>query len=114
MSPSLTSGFSGSGDCSGSKSTETCSLLSVASYSSATPTSHAQSAKEGGGAGQVTGSSGERGRHLVQCEVCHLPFPSRAVLEHHLMGSRHARKVKAESVLRQLQVSLKPSHLRPL
>ena len=102
MSPSLTSGFSGSGDCSGSKSTETCSLLSVASYSSATPTSHAQSAKEGGGA-QVQ-SSGDR-RHLVQCEVCHLPFPSRAVLEHHLMGSRHARKVKAESVLRQLQVS---------
>ena len=103
MSPSLTSGFSGSGDCSGSKSTETCSLLSVASYSSATPTSHAQSAKEGGGT-QVQ-SSGDR-RHLVQCEVCHLPFPSRAVLEHHLMGSRHARKVKAESVLRQLQVSV--------
>ena len=104
MSPSLTSGFSGSGDCSGSKSTETCSLLSVASYSSATPTSHAQLAKEGGGPGQVQ-SAGDRGRHLVQCEVCHLPFPSRAVLEHHLMGSRHARKVKAESVLRQLQVS---------
>jgi len=101
MSPSLTSGFSGSGDCSGSKSTETCSLLSVASYSSATPTSHAQ-AKEGGGS--LAGGGGSSGaRHLVQCEVCHLPFPSRAVLEHHLMGSRHARKVKAESVLRQLQ-----------
>ena len=104
MSPSLTSGFSGSGDCSGSKSTETCSLLSVASYSSATPTSHAQlTGKEGGGAVAPAGA-----RHLVQCEVCHLPFPSRAVLEHHLMGSRHARKVKAESVLRQLQVSPTP------
>ena len=42
-------------------------------------------------------------RHVVTCEVCHLPFPSRAVLEHHLVGSRHAKKVKAESVLRQLQ-----------
>ena len=115
MSPSLTSGFSGSGDCSGSKSTETCSLLSVASYSSATPTSHAQSAKEGGGAqGSGQSSSGDRGRHLVQCEVCHLPFPSRAVLEHHLMGSRHARKVKAESVLRQLQVSPNLSPLATL
>ena len=38
-------------------------------------------------------------------QVCPLPFPSRAVLEHHLMGSRHARKVKAETVLRQLQVT---------
>ena len=116
MSPSLTSGFSGSGDCSGSKSTETCSLLSVASYSSATPTSHAQ-AREGGGAlaGALAGGGGSSGaRHLVQCEVCHLPFPSRAVLEHHLMGSRHARKVKAESVLRQLQVSLTPGHSDPL
>ena len=51
----------------------------------------------GGGTTVVT-------RHQVSCEVCHLPFPSRAVLEHHLMGSRHARKVKAESVLRELQV----------
>jgi len=101
MSPSLTSGFSGSGDC---KSTETCSLLSVASYNSATPASGGQGSKERG-----QPETGERGvtssgvRHMVHCEVCHLPFPSRAVLEHHLMGSRHARKVKAVSVLRQLQ-----------
>jgi len=86
MSPSLTSGFSGSGDC---KSTETCSLLSVASYSSATPAEKVPPPP-------VT-------RHVVSCEVCQLPFPSRAVLDHHLVGSRHARKVKAESVLRQLQ-----------
>merc|ERR1719361_3045320 len=86
MSPSLTSGFSGSGDC---KSTETCSLLSVASYSSATPAEKVPPAPVS--------------RHVVSCEVCQLPFPSRAVLDHHLVGSRHARKVKAESVLRQLQ-----------
>ena len=106
MSPSLTSGFSGSGDC---KSTETCSLLSVASYSSVTP---AGSGSPGGrnGVEQSAGpssstasSSAAPPRHVVTCEVCHLPFPSRAVLEHHLVGSRHARKVKAESVLRQLQ-----------
>jgi len=97
MSPSLTSGFSGSGDC---KSTETCSLLSVASYSSVTPGAGGrdQRPSETSGAGATPGV-----RHTVSCEICHLPFPSRAVLEHHLMGSRHARKVKAESVLRQLQ-----------
>ena len=93
MSPSLTSGFSGSGDC---KSTETCSLLSVASYSSATPNPATKESSS-----NPAPSTGRQ--HLVNCEVCHLPFPSRAVLEHHLMGSRHARKVKAESVLRQLQ-----------
>ena len=53
MSPSLTSGFSGSGDC---KSTETCSLLSVASYSSATP----------GGDKQPPAPAS---RHVVSCEV---------------------------------------------
>ena len=103
MSPSLTSGFSGSGDC---KSTETCSLLSVASYSSATPAPHHAKERREAEAGSATGSSGSGVRHMVHCEVCHLPFPSRAVLEHHLMGSRHARKVKAVSVLRQLQVSV--------
>ena len=97
MSPSLTSGFSGSGDC---KSTETCSLLSVASYSSATPNT---AAKERSGESSSSNTMPSPVRHMVNCEVCHLPFPSRAVLEHHLMGSRHARKVKAESVLRQLQ-----------
>ena len=96
MSPSLTSGFSGSGDC---KSTETCSLLSVASYSSAPPAT-ATKERTGESNGNTTQNAA---RHVVTCEVCHLPFPSRAVLEHHLMGSRHARKVKAESVLRQLQ-----------
>jgi len=97
MSPSLTSGFSGSGDC---KSTETCSLLSVASYSSATPNT---AAKERSGERSSSNPVPSTARHTVTCEVCHLPFPSRAVLEHHLMGSRHARKVKAEKVLRQLQ-----------
>ena len=63
MSPSLTSGFSGSGDC---KSTETCSLLSVASYSSATPltTSHKERPAEGG-----AGQAGQTTRHVVSCEV---------------------------------------------
>merc|ERR1719245_2817475 len=97
MSPSLTSGFSGSGGC---KSTETCSLLSVASYSSATPNT---AAKERSGERSSSNPVPSTARHTVTCEVCHLPFPSRAVLEHHLMGSRHARKVKAEKVLRQLQ-----------
>ena len=112
MSPSLTSGFSGSGDC---KSTETCSLLSVASYSSGPPQGGGGGGGGGGGRdGAATDSempqarepaatgAGSRPRPAVSCDVCQLPFPSRAVLDHHLMGSRHARKVKAELVLRQL------------
>ena len=75
MSPSLTSGFSGSGDC---KSTETCSLLSVASYSSATPTgpqlAKERQAEAGGGAGAAGGGGGASAastppRHMVNCEV---------------------------------------------
>jgi len=100
MSPSLTSGFSGSGDC---KSTETCSLLSVASYSSATPNTATKESSRSTESSSSSNPIPSTARHVVNCEVCHLPFPSRAVLEHHLMGSRHARKVKAESVLRQLQ-----------
>merc|ERR1719464_1247979 len=100
MSPSLTSGFSGSGDC---KSTETCSLLSVASYSSATPNTATKESSRSTESSSSSNPIPSTARHMVNCEVCHLPFPSRAALEYHLMGSRHARKVKAESVLRQLQ-----------
>lgn len=97
MSPSLTSGFSGSGDC---KSTETCSLLSVASYSSAKQ-GHQSDRRDHTQEQEARGSE-PRLRQSVMCSTCHLPFPSRAVLDHHLMGSRHARKVKAEMVLRKL------------
>ena len=86
MSPSLTSGFSGSGDC---KSTETSSLLSVASNSSRR--------RRGGRRHERAAAS-----QSLECRLCRLPFPSRAVLEHHLAGARHARKVAAAAVLQRL------------
>ena len=39
----------------------------------------------------------------VYCETCHIAFPSIAVLENHLKGSRHARRVKSQQAFRQLK-----------
>ena len=185
MSPSLTSGFSGSGgDC---KSTETSSILSAASYTSTAaigphlPASHSggaanrqigkktkQGANAGANASQKEGNpaagantkkGGKNGKKesggahenavLLQrtnsdgltsvskpeaaktsaivaesaengnlnstseasnstgitefyCDVCQLYFPSAAVLENHLNGNRHARRVKSKEALKQL------------
>ena len=167
MSPSLTSGFSGSGDC---KSTETSSILSAASYSSvgavapvisdqgyvqrrsfgldsmeghdgyyynnnnnhqnyysghvATTTpynfsgmnhnnhsSHISSSSSNIKKANATGSNlmkksaaSSTGRP-TQCDVCQMTFPSAAVLENHVKGSRHARKLKSQQVFRQLKES---------
>ena len=38
----------------------------------------------------------------VMCDVCQLPFPSMTVLENHLNGNRHARRVKSKEALKQL------------
>ena len=128
MSPSLTSGFSGSGgDC---KSTETSSILSTASFSSNAMhyngTHHHQNKKKGASnsnTGNMSstmmdkmnnnslsgGNSGNSKDGIINekgfaaiCEVCRLPFPSQAVLENHLRGSRHARRVKSQQAFKQL------------
>ena len=127
MSPSLTSGFSGSGgDC---KSTETSSILSTASFSSNAmhytgPHNHHNKKKgvfvntgnvsngdkmnnngtsltSGGSSGNKDGLINEKG-FVAICEICRLPFPSQAVLENHLRGSRHARRVKSQQAFKQL------------
>lgn len=206
MSPSLTSGFSGSGDC---KSTETSSILSAASYSSGalngnynsyeycSTTPSAAAKPRGGGGGynyyhnnnhainnnyttwnynygggvqqahhpgvsleansalhqhQSTGtnnvvvvgsyngtvgsgkgnnnsnnlkagtksaisassttqsasaasssSAASASSASVICETCQIAFPSMAVLDNHLKGSRHARRVKSQQAFRQLK-----------
>ena len=41
----------------------------------------------------------------VFCETCQIPFPSVAVLDNHLKGSRHARRVKSQQAFRQLKES---------
>jgi len=122
MSPSLTSGFSGSGgDC---KSTETSSILSTTSFSSNAMHYNNHNHKKKGACNAGTmrdvdkmnnntmsnnnGSSGnkeglinEKG-FVAICEICQLPFPSQAVLENHLRGSRHARRVKSQQAFKQL------------
>merc|ERR550532_424608 len=192
MSPSLTSGFSGSGDC---KSTETSSILSAASYSSGAlnnsghsyggysdqyygskhrnyyyhhnnggqsannnsyhdqapawnhyqnPDNHVNyynnnnnnnnnyvsdyhhtSPNSTGSTGcsstvnseskinsnnsnqsminSSTNSSTNASSSSVYCETCQIAFPSMAVLENHLKGSRHARRVKSQQAFRQLK-----------
>ena len=123
MSPSLTSGFSGSGgDC---KSTETSSILSTASFSSTAMHynnhHHHQHKKKMCNTGSISNvdkmnnnishSGGNAGNNDVRinekgfiaiCELCRLPFPSQAVLENHLRGSRHARRVKSQQAFKQL------------
>ena len=39
------------------------------------------------------------------CDVCQMSFPSNLVLENHVRGSRHARKVKSQQAFRQLKES---------
>jgi hypothetical protein len=165
MSPSLTSGFSGSGDC---KSTETSSILSAASYSSvgavATVVSDAgylprkgysgygmdsMDAQDGyyynshhqnyyghmtnvppysssnnnnhhhhhnnnnsnvgtgnvSGSGATNNSSASQNGRSSHCDVCQMTFPSSSVLDNHVKGSRHARKVKSQQAFRQLKES---------
>lgn len=174
MSPSLTSGFSGSGDC---KSTETSSILSAASYSSVGAaiapvvsdngyvprkgygldsmgcqdgyfyshqnfysgqvasaanayghnngigshqsnnssfgsSNHHSGIKKVGSSGganamkkSASHSSGRAASHASHCDVCQMTFPSAAVLENHVKGSRHARKLKSQQAFRQLKES---------
>merc|ERR1719322_1783230 len=126
MSPSLTSGFSGSGgDC---KSTETSSILSTASFSSNAmhyngTHQHKKKGASNSNTGNMSstmmdkmnnnnisgGNSGNNKDGIVNekgfaaiCEICRLPFPSQAVLENHLRGSRHARRVKSQQAFKQL------------
>ena len=40
---------------------------------------------------------------ITTCDLCKLTFPSQSVLDNHLKGSRHARRVKSQQAFRQLQ-----------
>jgi hypothetical protein len=53
-------------------------------------------------AAKKSSSHGGRPSH---CDVCHMTFPSSAVLENHVKGSRHARKLKSQQAFRQLKES---------
>ncbi|CAB4067918.1 unnamed protein product [Lepeophtheirus salmonis] len=131
MSPSLTSGFSGSGaDC---KSTETSSILSAASFNSnpgpilSSPSVKNNGNKKGNAHHHKSNRNLKKNQAAkkfaeeeaakesllktlhklvgkgLTCEVCQIAFPSKTVLENHLKGSRHNRKVKSREVFRELQ-----------
>jgi len=40
---------------------------------------------------------------MTTCDLCKLTFPSQSVLDNHLKGSRHTRRVKSQQAFRQLQ-----------
>ena len=40
---------------------------------------------------------------MTTCDLCKLTFPSQSVLDNHLKGSRHARRIKSQQAFRQLQ-----------
>ena len=40
---------------------------------------------------------------MTTCDLCKLNFPSQSVLDNHLKGSRHTRRVKSQQAFRQLQ-----------
>ena len=98
MSPSLTSGFSGSGgDC---KSTETSSILSAASYSSSNVVkghTHGFSLPS-----SSTTPAGNANKSVCPppyfCDPCHLAFPTQANLDSHLVSNRHSRRAKTLSL----------------
>ena len=59
---------------------------------------------------QLSGSSKNKdttsatcGNDMTTCDLCKLTFPSQSVLDNHLKGSRHTRRVKSQQAFRQLQ-----------
>lgn len=68
-----------------------------------------QSKDSSHGHGHDRGRSDRAGALAIQlpatvfCETCQIAFPSMAVLENHLKGSRHARRVKSQQAFRQLK-----------
>ena len=95
MSPSLTSGFSGSGgDC---KSTETSSILSATSYSSSNVVKgpHGYNSNNNNTMPLQNRGSKSSSSPPYFCEVCFLAFPNQAILDSHLVSNRHSRRAKS-------------------
>ena len=53
-----------------------------------------------GNSSKVTGINSST---ITTCDLCKLTFPSHSVLDNHLKGSRHIRRVKSQQAFRQLQ-----------
>jgi len=90
-------------------------LMPVDHVTSSSRNNNKSSAVNGAGQSKDSSHGHDRGRSdragalaiqlpaTVFCETCQIAFPSMAVLENHLKGSRHARRVKSQQAFRQLK-----------
>ena len=71
--------------------------------SSSASTSASASAAAAAAAAAAASAAAMAAASAVFCETCQIAFPSLAVLENHLKGSRHARRIKSQQAFRQLK-----------
>ena len=57
------------------------------------------------GGGSVTSSMTSSSSHVMTCDLCSLTFPSLSVLNNHIKGSRHLRKVKSQQAYKQMKAA---------
>ena len=55
--------------------------------------------------GSVTSSMTSNSSHVMTCDLCSLTFPSLSVLNNHIKGSRHLRKVKSQQAYKQMKAA---------
>ena len=61
----------------------------------------------------VASSRTSNSSHVLSCDLCSLTFPSLSVLNNHIKGSRHTRKVKSQVAYKQMKaagMNFKSSH----
>jgi hypothetical protein len=69
-------------------------------------------ASSSGFGGSVTSSRTSNSSHVLTCDLCRLTFPSLSVLNNHVKGSRHMRKVKSQVAYKQMKAAGKISYLK--
>ena len=62
-------------------------------------------ASSSGFGGSVTSSRTSNSSHVLTCDLCRLTFPSLSVLNNHVKGSRHMRKVKSQVAYKQMKAA---------
>ena len=53
----------------------------------------------------IASSRTSNSSHVLNCDLCSLTFPSLSVLNNHLKGSRHLRKVKSQVAYKQMKAA---------
>ena len=96
-------------------------VISSSGYGSSSTTSTASPPSTSGNKGE-TGSnsissnnsnnnkSSAESRKRFYCDLCQMAFPSQSVLENHVSGSRHIRRLKTQQPYRQLKDEMHQQH----